>query len=342
MLKKILLGSAIAVVFSTASYAQNQPPQYYQAWFNDAQNAYNQAKNEPCFNSKVSAALNQLQNDQSSMTDWINLANNTLLPPVGQSDIRPSPAGLNALAAELPVANNENNQVMQLIWALGRKPVCVEQDKPAIRTPGAVSLTPEDADATLRVLLGLPTGDAERTARELDKTLKDDPKAGKDQLNGDGKQSEQTAKTQDETPKQSNSKSTQDQPQAPAKTDTKTDTKADFKTATEPKIETKTETNPEHSTRTVTPEKVDAPKQVARAAPVEHTTELRNVEAHQTISHVNVASAHVNSIGNLGVMHTNGMSAMHMGGMGGLGGMHMGGLGGMHMGGLGGMHFGRM
>jgi hypothetical protein len=314
MLKKILLGTAIAAVLSTASYAQNPPalPPDFQASFTNAQNTYNQAKNEPCFNWAVSAAINQLQNDQSSMNDWISMAIDTLLPPVGQSDHPASQVSLNSLAAELPLAKSENNQVVQMIFALSSKPPCVTDQQ--LRTSG-VGLTPQQADGVLRVLLGLPTSDTERTARDHDKTV-----------------------------------DRQDDSKTDSKVDTKTDAKVDPKTdsKTENKTELKTETNPEHSTRTVTPEKVDAPKQVARTAPVEHTTELHSVEAHQTISHVtsNISSAHMNSIGNLGSMHE--MSAMHMGGMGSLGGMHMGGLGGlgglggMHMGGLGGMHFGRM
>jgi hypothetical protein len=308
MLKKILLGTAIAVVFSTASYAQNQPspPDFFQDWFTDAQNTYNQAMNEPCFNWAVSAALNKLQNDQSEMMGWIDLANNTLLPPVGQSDIVVSQVSLNAIRAELPLAKSENNQVVNMIWTLAKKPPCVTDQQ--LRTSG-VGLTQQEADGVLRLLLGQPTGDTERTVRDHDKTL-----------------------------------DRQDDSKTDSRADSKTDSRADSKTATtEPKTEPKTETNPEHSTRTATPEKVDAPKQVARTASVEHTPEVRNIEAHQTISHVtsNIASAHMNAIGNLGSMHE--MSAMHMGGMGGLGGMqHMGGFGGMHMGGLGGMHMGRM
>jgi hypothetical protein len=318
MLKKILLGTAIAAVLSTVGYAQNQPspPAFFQNWFTDAQSAYNQVKDAVCYDGDVASAVSFMNTRDSSMVDWVVMAIDVGIEPSGDSDIHPSQARLNAIAAELPLAESELNQVTGWINALKAKPPCVEEKKPVVRKP--VALTPEQADQALRVLLGLPSRDAERTAGELDKTLKDDPKAGKDLLNDDSKKAEQ----------QSPKTSTQTEPQTPAKTDTKT------------------ETNPEHSTRSVTPEKVDAPKQVARTTPVEHAPEVRNIEAHQTISHVtsNIGSAHMNSIGNLGAMHE--VSAMHMGGMGsmgGLGGMlHMGGLGGlggMHMGG---MHFGRM
>jgi hypothetical protein len=242
--------------------------------------------------------------------------------------------------------------------------------------PDGVELTADEADAMLRQLFGQPDAESENDARELDKALHGEDED--DQLNGKGKfdsSKENPKSQQQEAPKQPNSKSAQTEPQAPAKTEAKaeakTDAKVDSKTATETKTEpktepktetkaeTKTETNPEHSMRSVTPEKVEPAKEVARTAPVEHTTEPRNVEAHQTISHVtsNIAPSHMNSIGNVGAMHTSGMGGFggmqhigggmgglggmqHIGGLGGLGGMHMSGMGGMG-GGMGGMHFGR-
>lgn len=320
MLKKILLGTAIAVVFSTASYAQTQssPPDFFQAWYTDAQNAFNKAANEPCFNWAVSAAINQLENDQHQMMGWIDLANDTLLPPMQGSDLHLSQVSLNAIRAELPVAQSENNQVVAWISALASKRPCMTDKE--LRTSG---LTSEETDQALRMLLGLPSTDTEKDVRQLDKTLKDDPRSDKDLLNGDGKRVEQ------QTPK------------TDAKVDTKTDSKVDSKvdSKTDTKTDSRVENNPEHSQRTVTPEKTDAVKQVAHSAPVEHVT-----EAHQTIGHV--ATSHMTSVGNLGAMHE--MSPMHMGGLGGFGGMRMGGLGGlgglggMRMGGMGGMRFGRM
>jgi hypothetical protein len=287
MLKKILLGTAIAVVFSTASYAQTPASNHpiYQDWFTSGLNAYMKVANADCKNPDVENTIDALTKVESSIETWIFTAEQLQSEPNGSSDSALK-ARLKALDADIVIAQNELDSVRNMIKNLNGKDRC-KASKIILSPPGSVGLTPQQADGVLRVLLGLPTSDTERTARDHDKTL--------------------------------------DRPD-----DSKTDGKTDSKT--ERKTETKTETNPEHSTRTAKPEKVDAPKQVARTASVKHTPEVRTIEAHQTISHVtsHISSAHVNSMGNLGSMH--GMSAMHMGGLGGLGGMHMGGLGGMHFG----------
>ena len=85
MLKKILLGTAIAVVFSTASYAQiPTPPEYFQAWFTRAQTLFNQVKDEKCYNGNVAFAFAQMQSDQLEMGSWISLATTRTLAPIGQ------------------------------------------------------------------------------------------------------------------------------------------------------------------------------------------------------------------------------------------------------------------
>jgi hypothetical protein len=148
---------------------------------------------------------------------------------------------------------------------------------------------------------------AEQTAREIQKILEQDPETRKDIANGGG--------------------------QFPAKP--KTDAKTDSK------VESKTDTNPEHSTRTVTPEKTNPAKQVARAE-ARQTSNRAADNAASVAAIANIASIAVMGFG--GGMH---MGGMHMGGMDhggmdhGMGGMHMGGMDHGMGGGMGGMH-GRM
>ena len=320
MFKKILLGTAIATVFSTACYAQNptSPPDYYQKWFNTAQSAYNNAKDEPCEDFLVYDALLYLKNiAEPSMSDWVIMAGDTLIPTDGTSNLQPKQASLDALSAQMPAAEGELSQVRSWIKELSGKKPC-DYDKPANSTPGAhsVGLTPQEADGLLRVLLGVPSREVEKHLHELEKTLKDDPEAHKDLLNGDGKKADQQA------------------PKTDSKVDSRTDTKTDDKA--DKKADSKVETNPEHSQRSVTPEKSDTAKQVARTNPV---------EAHQAVSHITPNAARISTARSFGSIHSSGFAAMHTGGLGGMhmagiGGMRMGGFGGMHMGGFGGMHMG--
>jgi hypothetical protein len=232
-----------------------------------------------------------------------------------------------------------------------------------IDQPNGIELSSEEADQMLRLLLGLPDPEMQKLIDELNKILKDDPKAAEDLLGGSGankqakqepsdaeKTAKELQKILDSDPKAADSmlKGTakSETPETPNKSSDKSVKTEDKSRSTEDRSIHKADGTAEHSLRSTAPEKIEAAKQVAHTGSIKRTVETSVPAMHQITAHVSSDLNVTHDIGRLGGMGmTGGMSGlggmhtegMHMGGMH-LGGMHLGGmsgLGGMHMGGFG-------
>jgi hypothetical protein len=234
-----------------------------------------------------------------------------------------------------------------------------------IDQPNGIELSSEEADQMLRLLLGLPDPEMQKLIDELNKILKDDPKAAEDLLGGSGanKQAKQEPSDAEKTAKElqkildSDPKAADSMLKGTAKSETaETPNKSSDKSvktedksrSTEDRSIHKADGTAGHSLRSTAPEKIEAAKQVAHTGSIKRMVETSVPAMHQITAHVSSGlnmTHDIGRLGGMGMMHTGGISGMggmhtegmHMGGMH-LGGMHLGGmsgLGGMHMGGFG-------
>ena len=110
----------------------------------------------------------------------------------------------------------------------------------------------------------LPPSDGEKTAKELEKILDNDPKAVDSLLR-------EAAKS--------------DVPETPNKSSNKSVKAEDKSRSTEDHSIHKVDGNAEHSLRSTVPEKIEAPKQVAQIGSIRRTVKAPAPEMHQITSH---------------------------------------------------------
>ena len=137
MFKKILLGTAIATVLSTACYAQGAPGNHpiYQDYFTSGVNAYRKAANEDCKNVDVDNTIEYLQKLVGKIQTWAFEAE--LLQADGPSSDRYVNARLEALSADIVLANNEVAQLQDAIKNLNAKPPCKPSSKKTSKPPAS-------------------------------------------------------------------------------------------------------------------------------------------------------------------------------------------------------------
>jgi len=371
MLKKFLLGTALAVTLGTAGHAQDTlpPPPWFEATYANAGQTWAFAKDDPCRTAKVISAIRTLRKELESMNKWISDATNFYLSVNYEKDSELLQAANDKLKAQINQAKPEAEKVAKWLEELDEKKDCPDPSQPQTSQPppppqqppttppaGANCVTPK---GHLRAIL-VQTDPNEpgymgviwidEAGNQFAATYNAD---GTSTWDGSGtapaqpcgallpQEPERPYKT--ERPRREvkgppspavDADPPVATPQFPG-TDDRTERKTDEKKTDSREASPKTEKSPSTDRQSDSGSHGAGKSDAKSTGNSEHATRTVTHEKAEVSHQV----AHTNEVGHVSGIREGGLreAGMHTGG---LGGMHAGGLGGMHLGGFGGLHLG--